>query len=73
LIEDGKTGLLFPPGDAGALAEKISFLLNNPAARIEIGKKARQKARREMDFHVYVNKLRFHLASFGHVKGEKTI
>lgn len=63
IIEDGETGLLFPPGDANALAEKISFLLNNKDARIEIGKKARQKARAEMDFQVYVNKLRTHLSA----------
>jgi glycosyltransferase involved in cell wall biosynthesis len=58
LIEDGVDGILFAPGDVGALAEKISFLLNNKDTRIKIGKKAKQKAREQMDFRVYVNKLR---------------
>jgi glycosyltransferase involved in cell wall biosynthesis len=71
IIEDGETGLLFPPGDANALAEKITFLLNNKDVRIEIGKKARRKACAEMDFQVYVNKLRFHLDSFCAVKRRK--
>lgn len=71
LIEDGKTGFLFPPGDANALAEKISFLLNNRNAGIGIGKKARQKAREQMDFKVYVKKLRAHLFAFCAPKEEK--
>lgn len=58
LIEDGVDGILFAPGDVGALAEKISFLLNTKDTRIKIGKKAKQKAREQMDFRVYVNKLR---------------
>ncbi|HEX8566449.1 MAG TPA: glycosyltransferase family 4 protein [Pyrinomonadaceae bacterium] len=58
LIEDGVDGILFAPGDVSALAEKISFLLNNKDTRIRIGKKAKQKAREQMDFRVYVNKLR---------------
>jgi glycosyltransferase involved in cell wall biosynthesis len=58
LIDDGVDGLLFAPGDVNALAEKISFLLNNKDARKRIGKKAKQKAREQMDFRLYVNKLR---------------
>lgn len=61
IIEDGKTGLLFPPGDANALAEKISFLLNDKDARIAIGERARQKAFEQMDFRTYAEKLRAQL------------
>lgn len=64
LIEDEKTGLLFPPGDANALAEKISFLLDNKDARIAMGKKAQQKAREQMDIKGYVKKLRTHLFAY---------
>lgn len=61
LIEDGIDGLLFSPGDVDALAEKISYLLDNEDVRIEMGKKARQKARAEMDFRRYADELRVHL------------
>ncbi len=61
LITDGADGVLFPPGDVNALAEKISFLLDNKDIRLNIGKKAREKAVRQMDFRLYVNKLRNHL------------
>ena len=70
LIEDGADGLLFPPGDVQALAEKISFLLNNKGARIGIGKKARQKACSQMDFKAYVNKLQAHLFASCQPKSE---
>jgi glycosyltransferase involved in cell wall biosynthesis len=64
LIEDGVDGLLYTPGDVETLAEKISFLLEDKDARIRIGKKAREKAVREMDFRQYAEKLRAHLAAF---------
>ena len=61
LIENGVDGLLYAPGDVNALAEKISFLLDNKNIRIEIGGKARVKANEQMDFGQYADKLRFHL------------
>jgi glycosyltransferase involved in cell wall biosynthesis len=70
LIEDGVDGLLYTPGDVETLAEKISFLLEDKDARIRIGKKAREKAVREMDFRQYAEKLRAHLAA---VKKDKKI
>jgi PEP-CTERM/exosortase A-associated glycosyltransferase len=33
LIQDGRTGLLFTPGDAGALADSLARLLEDPALR----------------------------------------
>lgn len=41
-IADGETGLLAPPGEAGALAEKITYLLSNPSEVERIGLNARQ-------------------------------
>jgi glycosyltransferase involved in cell wall biosynthesis len=35
-VADGETGFLVPPADAGALAEKISLLLENEALRSEM-------------------------------------
>lgn len=61
LIEDGADGFLFPPGDAKALAEKISFLLNNKDLINKIGAKARKKAVEQFNFPQYAGKLRSHL------------
>lgn len=41
-IDDGVTGYLLQPGDAGALAETISRLLSDDCKSIEMGKRARQ-------------------------------
>ena len=41
LIEDGKTGLLFEPGNPDDLAEKIKWMFDNEDACIEMGKNAR--------------------------------
>lgn len=43
LVEDGKTGLLFAPGSADELAEKIEWCANHPQEMEEFGKKARQE------------------------------
>jgi glycosyltransferase involved in cell wall biosynthesis len=63
LIEDGADGILFSPGDVSGLAEKILFLLENENIRINIGRKAREKARAQMDFKAYAEKLRAHLSA----------
>ena len=39
---DGETGLLFPPLDAGALAEAARELLDNPELRRKLGTSARE-------------------------------
>ena len=43
LVKDGETGLLFPVGDAEALAERLALLLDGPAYRRRL---AAQAARR---------------------------
>ena len=39
-IEDGATGLLVPPGDAGALAEALAALIADPTVRRALGRAA---------------------------------
>ena len=43
VVEDGRTGLLCPPGDAGALAEAIRRLLEDPKAARALGQSARTR------------------------------
>ena len=43
-IEDGKTGILVPPGDHEALASKINELLDNDECRLKLGTEARKHA-----------------------------
>jgi glycosyltransferase involved in cell wall biosynthesis len=37
LIADGRTGLLYPPGDVGALAERLERLASDPDLRRRVG------------------------------------
>jgi glycosyltransferase involved in cell wall biosynthesis len=46
IIEQGTTGFLIPVGDENELAKKITFLLDNPVIRLQIGEAARQSAER---------------------------
>ncbi len=41
VVEDGRNGLLVPPGDAHTLAEAIWTLLKNPALRQQMGEEGR--------------------------------
>jgi len=43
-VEDERTGLLVPPGDAGALRSAIERLLADPALRARLGAAARERA-----------------------------
>ena len=45
LIEDGKTGLLFPVGDAEALAERLAVLVGDPAYRRGLAEQAERRMR----------------------------
>jgi glycosyltransferase involved in cell wall biosynthesis len=47
LIQDGKTGFLTPPEDAGAAAARIVELLENPALAHSLGRAARTLIERE--------------------------
>jgi glycosyltransferase involved in cell wall biosynthesis len=42
VVKDGVTGLLVPPRNPAVLAEKISFILNNPSTGARMGKSGRQ-------------------------------
>jgi glycosyltransferase involved in cell wall biosynthesis len=44
VVEDGRTGLLYPVGDAGALADRILAAAADPALRARIGRGAHSSA-----------------------------
>lgn len=50
LAEDGKTAVLVPPGDAGALADAARGLLADAGRRRALGQAARERARRAYDW-----------------------
>jgi starch synthase len=45
IIEDGKSGLIAPAGDAAALAERIASLLRRPDTMRSMGECGRQRVR----------------------------
>ena len=59
LVEDGKTGLLFEPGNPEDLASKIKWMLENEDACIEMGRNARkvfeEKYTAEKNFEILMN------------------
>lgn len=57
IIEEGVTGLLVPPGDAGALADALQRLATDRQLRVNLGEQARKSASQrfnEGDFAVAV-------------------
>ncbi|MBU0628104.1 MAG: glycosyltransferase family 4 protein [Nanoarchaeota archaeon] len=57
LVEDGKTGFLFEPGNHKELRKKIMRLLNNPDLVIKMGKNARSIAEEKFNQDVHYNRI----------------
>ncbi|MEO8556517.1 MAG: glycosyltransferase family 4 protein, partial [Actinomycetota bacterium] len=49
LVEPGATGLLVPPGDPGAAAEQVCWLLTHPVAATAMGHQARERVLNAFD------------------------
>jgi glycosyltransferase involved in cell wall biosynthesis len=49
LVEDGRSGLVVPPGRPDALADALAQLLDDPALRSELGRAARERVRSEYE------------------------
>lgn len=43
VIDDGKTGILIPPGNVDALCEAIKYLIKNPEIRFQMGQNGRAR------------------------------
>src|SRR5918994_842049 len=54
LIESGEHGLLVEPGDPGALANALAELLGDQPRGAEMGRRGRERRRREFDIEVTV-------------------
>lgn len=57
VIQDGRTGLLVRPGDAGELAQAIIRLLRDPAERRMLGENARRQAYERHSWESYIRRL----------------
>ncbi len=57
LVDDGVTGLLFEPGNAADLAEKMKLLWNSPQLCRRLGRAGYEKAEREYGEQSYVRRL----------------
>jgi glycosyltransferase involved in cell wall biosynthesis len=49
MVDDGMNGILFPMGDEAALAEALRRMLRDREARLEMGRRGREKAERLYD------------------------
>ncbi len=56
-IRDGETGLIVAPGDAAAMAQAVTRLLEDPAERARIGRQARERALGELTLTHYATRL----------------
>lgn len=57
IVDDGRTGILGPPGDATALANAISDLLDSRERREALGRAARAESERRFSTAVWVKRL----------------
>lgn len=57
-IRDGETGFLFPPGDAGALADRLSLLLDDPQQAATMGRRGRVRCEENFSTSIQEQRLR---------------
>jgi glycosyltransferase involved in cell wall biosynthesis len=69
VVDEGVSGLLVPPGDAGALAEALLTLLGDPEGLRAMGEAARARACREFDEELAFERYR---ALFAELAGSVT-
>ena len=57
LVVDGETGYLVPINDAGAIAQHLSYLLDNPEFAQEMGQRGRKKVETDFTMDRYVGNI----------------
>lgn len=72
LVEDGKQGLLIPPGEPGALARAIGHLIENPDLAMQLGKGARQRVWERFSRQAMIRRFEQHYTTLvhGRISGE---
>ena len=65
IVQPGKTGLLVPPAQPGALADALSTVLADKALRVSMGKVARQRAVETFSWEAIAADLLSHYQSLG--------
>ena len=55
IIENGRTGMLFPKENQKALTDQIIYLLQNPGTAVAMGQNAFTEAYRKFSFDKYIN------------------
>lgn len=56
IVEDGRSGLLFPSRDEAALAARLARLLDDPSARDELGRAGRERVAREFSMGAMIDR-----------------
>ncbi len=64
VVVEGHTGLLVPPRDGQALAEKLLELIRDPRRREEMGRQGRRRVETHFRFDHYLEKLEGHYQEF---------
>ena len=72
-VEDGKTGLLVPPGDAIQLARACVQLLTNPNEAVKLGQTGYEKAMKEWNWHRITDQVLVSLKKACGLKLEKRV
>jgi glycosyltransferase involved in cell wall biosynthesis len=57
MVEDGRTGFLVAPGDAGGLARALRDLAADPARAVEMGRDARRKVEEDFDAATHYDRI----------------
>ncbi len=63
IVDDGRTGLLVPPGDPAALAEALAAIISDAARAQAMGRAGRRRAEERFDLEANVLRLRSLLRS----------
>lgn len=60
MVEHGRDGLLFPPGDADALASALEELWRNPDRAVQMGRRGREKVESRYNPRVHYRRMMRH-------------